>query len=245
VDALPYSVVRRSKRLGGQGRTVLVRTWTSVLSTPMALAYAIGLVTVQAVMKLLPYGEQMSIARAASTNITHLAIDPLFVLPASAVVDMGNTWLWVPLTLILLGGLERKFGAGRAFMLVFGAHVLASLISEGMLLLQIAWHAAPRSDVDIVDVGPSYVILAAISACLLLGSWRLKIAAVISGAIVIPGLLVGIDGLDMSAMGHLSSLLLGTLFALALTSRGRAWIARRRPVIAVAPRVTLRKPATA
>lgn len=239
------TVVRLSASAGRKAGLLAGRTWTSVRATPLALAYAIGLVLVTAVLEFLPHDDQLSIARAASTNITHLAIDPLFVLPASAFVDLGNTWLWVPLTLILLGGLERKLGVRRAFLIVFGAHVIASLISEGMLLLQIAWHAAPRSDVDILDVGPSYVILAAMAACLLLGSWKLKAAAFVSGCIVIPGLLVGIDGLDMSALGHLCSLILGAGFALALCDRGKAWFARHRRAIPVPAGVTLRKPATA
>jgi hypothetical protein len=221
-----------------------LRTKTSVLSTPLAALFALGLVLTELVMLLLPDADQTSIARAASTNITHLAIDPLFVLPASAFVDLGNTWLWVPLTLILLGGLERMLGRGRALMIAFGAHVIATVISEGMLLLQIAWHAAPRSQVNILDVGPSYVILAAMAACLILGSWKLRIAAVLSGAIVIPGLLAGINSLDMSAVGHLSSLIVGALFALAFTDRGRRWIASHRRSIPKPTLVVLRKPVT-
>jgi hypothetical protein len=229
-----------------RSRSVLSRAWQLVRRAPLAAFYAFSLVTIETVMALLPQHEQLAIARAASTNITHLAIDPLFVLPASAFVDQGNGFLWLPLTLILVGGLERKLGAGRTLLITFGAHLLATLISEGVLLAQIAGHAAPRSDVDIVDVGPSYVILAAIAACLVLGTWKLRFAAVVAGAIVIPGLLVGLDGFDMSAMGHLFALILGTLFAVAFTEPGRRWLADRRPAIPVpaAVAVTVRKPAT-
>jgi hypothetical protein len=167
------------------------------------------------------------------------------VLPASAFVDLGNTWLWVPLTLILLGGLERKLGPSRALLIAFGVHILATLISESMLLLQIAWHTQPRSDVNILDVGPSYVILAVMAACLILGSWKLRIAAVVSGAIVIPGLVSGLNSFDMSAVGHLSSLILGGVFALGFTERGRLWIASHRRAIPLPAMVVLRKPATA
>ncbi len=234
---MTYPLVRRLRELA-------IRMQASVRMAPLAAWFALGLVVTECVMLLLPHDDRMALAKAASTNITHLAIDPLFVLPASAFVDLGNTWLWVPLTLILLGGLERKLGPGRALLIAFGAHVVASLLSEGMLLLQIAWHAAPRSEVDILDVGPSYVILAAMAACLVLGSWKLRIAAVLSGAIVIPGLLVGVDSLDMSAVGHLSSLILGTVFAVAFTVRGRRWIARHRRSIPK-PGMVVRLTATA
>ncbi len=225
--------------------TLAIRTRTSVLSTPLAAGFALGLAVTAAVMAVLPNDDQLSIARAASTNITHLAIDPLFVLPASAFVDLGNVWLWVLLTLILLGGLERKLGPGRALLIGFGAHVVATLISEGMLLMQIAWHAQPRTEVDVLDVGPSYVILAVMAACFVLGSWKLRLAAVLSGAIVIPGLLIGVDSFDMSAVGHLSSLLLGTAFALGYTERGRRWIAGHRRPLPMPALVVLRKPAAA
>jgi hypothetical protein len=233
-----YPLVRRMWQLA-------LRTKTAVLSTPLAACFALGLVVTEFVMLTLPSADQTSLARAASTNITHLAIDPFFVLPASAFVDLGNTWLWVPLTLILLGGLERKLGPSRALLIAFGVHVLATLISEGMLLLQIAWRAQPRSDVNILDVGPSYVILAVMAACFVLGSWKLRIAAVVSGAIVIPGLVAGLNSFDMSAVGHLSSLVLGTVFALGFTERGRVWIAGRRRAIPKPTLVVLRKTVTA
>ena len=226
-----------------RSRSVLSRAGHLMRRAPLAVFYAFSLVSIEAVMALLPHHQQLAIARAASTNITHLAIDPLFVLPASAFVDQGHGLLWLPLTLILVGGLERKLGSGRTLLITFGAHMLATLISEGVLLAQIAGHAAPRSDVDIIDVGPSYVILAAIAACLVLGSWKLRFAAVVAGAIVIPGLLVGLDGFDVSAMGHLCALILGTLIAGAFTEPGRRWLADRRPAIPLPAAVAVRQPA--
>jgi membrane associated rhomboid family serine protease len=77
-----------------------------------------------------------------------------------------------------------------------------------------------------------------------LGTWKLRFAAIVAGAIVIPGLLVGLDGFDMSAIGHLCALILGTLFAVVFTERGRRWLADRRPAIPLPTKVALRKPAT-
>jgi hypothetical protein len=191
------------------------------------VGYALLLLLGDIVMALLPNTDRLAIAHATSTNITHLAVDPLIVLPASAFVDLGNGWAWVPLSLLLLGGLERVVGVRRAILIAFGAHVVATLLSEGLLLMQVAWHVMPRSDLDVLDVGPSYLILAALSGCLVVGSWRLRAAAVLAGLIVVPGLLSGLTSLDMSAVGHLSSLVLGFGLALGLRNRPPAKAAGR------------------
>jgi hypothetical protein len=189
---------------------------------PLTAGYAAILLAVDVVMALLPLSDKLAVAHTTSTNITHLAVDPLIVLPASAFVDVGNGWAWVPLSLLLLGGLERAIGARRALLVAFGAHVIATLLSEGLLLLQIAWHTRPSTELNVLDVGPSYVLLAALTGCLVVGGWRLRGAAVLAGVIVVPGLLSGLPSLEMSAVGHLLSLALGASFAAGIAS-SRRW----------------------
>lgn len=198
---------------------IVSRAANALLKTPFTTSYAIVLAITDVIMTLLSSNDQTAVGQATSTNITHLALDPLLVLPASAVVDLGNSrWIWIPLTLLLLGGIERRLGSGRAVMVTFGAHVIASLVSEGLLLVQIASHAQPRSDVNILDVGPSYLILAALSGCVMIGSWRLRAAALVIGGLIIPGLMTRLPELDMSAVGHLLAILLGASFAVYLAS---------------------------
>jgi hypothetical protein len=192
----------------------------SARQMPATICYALALLTSAIVLSLLPGTDDLLIAQAASTNIKHLARDPLFVLPASAFVPSGNSWMWVPLSLLLLGGLERAVGTRRMLLVGFGSHVIATLLSEGLLLAQIVWHTAPRSAIDILDVGPSYLVFAALSGCLVVGSRRLRIAALLAAAIVVPPALEGISQLDMSAIGHLSALALGALLAAGLRGGG-------------------------
>lgn len=202
---------------------VLNRLGAWLRQIPLTAGYAAILLAVDVVMALLPASDKLAIARATSTNITHLAVDPLIVLPTSALVDLGNGWAWVPLSLLLLGGLERAVGARRALIIAFGAHVIATLLSEGMLLLQVAWHVQPRADLNVLDVGPSYLLLAALSGCLVVGSWRLRVAAAIAGVVLVPGLLGGLTSLQMSAVGHLSSLILGAGLAAGVGTSRRWW----------------------
>jgi len=216
---------------------------------PLALGYAVAISFSNVIMAMMPDHDQLALAQAASTNITHLAADPLLVLPASAFVDVGTGWLWVPLSLILLGGLEHRLGWRRALAIVFGAHVVASLLSEGMLMAQIAWHAAPHSMVDTPDVGPSYVLLAALTGCLAIGSWQLRVAAVLAGVLVIPSSLEGLTRLDVSAVGHSLAMCVGVGLTLAYAALARRealsdeQLELLQPVPAHAPRV--RQTATA
>jgi hypothetical protein len=201
---------------------------------PLAVTYAALLLLSNIVMALLPAATQASIANAASTNITHLATDPFFVLPVSALVDTGNSWLWMPLSVILIGGLERRFGSRRTFLVLLSAHAVATLISEGVLFIQVASHVAPKSAINIVDVGPSYVILAALAGCLAVGSRSLRITAFIAGALIVPNLLVDLPQLDMASIGHLFALLLGAGFTLSCT-RVAGWArTTRREAVKVA-----------
>jgi hypothetical protein len=50
-------------------------------------------------------------------------------------------------------------GALRTAILVFGAHVVGTYLSEGILALRVVLHSAPRSSLLIPGVGPSYVVM--------------------------------------------------------------------------------------
>ena len=204
----------------------VARAATALWKTPVTACYALLLLLGDVIMALLPENAQLSVAHATSTNITHLALDPILVLPASAFVDLGNGWIWPPLTLLLLGGIERRLGSFRAVVVTFGAHVVASLVSEGVLLMQVAWRFQPRTAVNIIDVGPSYVLLAAMAGCLIIGSWKLRAAALVIGLLIVPNLMTDLPQLDMSSVGHFLALVLGaglTGYLASERSRSKSW----------------------
>ncbi len=201
---------------------------------PVAASFAAALLVSNLVMALIPHSAQLAIGNATSTNIAHLAVDPFFVLPASAFVDVTGGWFWIPLSLILIGGLERRLGSRRSFLIVFGAHVFATLISEATLLTQIAYDLQPKSAINVLDVGPSYVMLAATAGCLAIGSRNLRIFAGITAVLLVPGLLLELPSLEMSSVGHFFSLVLGAGFTLGY-ARFACWArAARREATLVA-----------
>lgn len=213
--AFPATTIAASSQLATRMLARLSDLVHALRQRPLSLGYALAISLSNVIMAIIPDHAQLAIVGAASTNITHLSSDPLFVLPASAFIDVDNGWLWVPLTLTLLGGLETRLGWRRVLVTVFAAHVAASLISEGLLLARMAWHVVPQSAASMLDVGPSYVLLAAVTGALLIGSWRLRVAAVLFGALIIPSSLEGISRLDMSAVGHVCAMAIGGLLTLA------------------------------
>ena len=186
---------------------------------PFARVYAGLFLAINVLLLAMPDHWRAAVQVATSTNVSRLATDPLFVLPASAFIDEGQLWLWIPLILLLVGGLESHIGTRWALIAVFGAHTVATLLSESILLTRVALHLEPTSQLHTVDIGPSYMVLAALAGCLVVGGFRLRLGALAVGAFILPGLLHGFTSLDMTAVGHVSALVLGAAFSVALTRR--------------------------
>jgi hypothetical protein len=87
----------------------------------------------------------------------------------SAFLAQGDTTVWVVLALLGIGVTGLAFGAWRTVALVGCAHVLGTVISEGVLWFQISAGARPVAQERILDVGPSYVVVGALVAGILFG----------------------------------------------------------------------------
>lgn len=180
---------------------------------PATVSFLLALLLTDVGLALLSERNRLAIGHATSTNVTHLVVDPLLVLPASAIVDLGADWKWLLLALVLLGGLERRLGTRGVVVVCLSAHVIATLLSEGLVFFRVAWHALPSSQFDDLDVGPSYVVLAGAAGCLVVGGWRLRAIAALAGTLIVPGLLAGLSHLAMPAVGHVASVAFGAVFA--------------------------------
>lgn len=182
--------------------------------------------------------ERRSLVAATATNLVNLRSDPFGVIIASAFVSEAVPWVWLAFAAAGLFPLAHRFGNLRALLLVGAAHVVGTLLSEGMLAWRISTGAASASLRTIDDVGPSYVIASALLATILYGAtpaaptaatwpfnriasrwWRL-FAAIGLGALV-PSLFEGIDRLDVTAVGHAVALTTGAVVGLLLIRRER------------------------
>ncbi len=177
---------------------------------------------------------------ARSTNLDHLASDPLHVLVVSAFWLAGGTWLsYAVLFLVFVATTERWLGTRRWLVVLATAHVVATYVSQGILYLWIQVGREPASEAHTLDYGVSYA-LAGCQAVLtwhVARPWRWGYLAVLLAVYTVP-LLADVDFTDA---GHLTAALLG--LALYPLTRGigepwdprRTWRRLRSPTTGVPP----------
>jgi len=169
----------------------------------------------------LPAGTGAAWREWAGTDLDNLRHHPVPALAVSPFLPDGYAWLWVALSLIGLGAAGRVLGAGRTAILALTAHVLATLASEGILAARIAAGAAPPEARHVVDVGPSYVVVAALVAAIAYGTWPGRLACAAAFAVIAPHLFTGLDDWGVAETGHGFAVVIGLALGYALRrSRG-------------------------
>ena len=89
--------------------------------------------------------------------------------------------------------------------------MLGTLVSEGIVAYRVQHGLLPASGNRILDVGPSYVVVAAIMVALVYGSRRARVAAAADLAILvfIGQIFAGLSTLQVAAVGHATALVVG------------------------------------
>jgi hypothetical protein len=158
----------------------------------------------------LPRVDRLGLVSWASTNVANLAVRPLTTLAASAFVSEDPLIVWAVLTSAGLFLLVHRFGNRRAAILTGAAHVLGTLVSEGIAALRLAIGAAPTALRHIADVGPSYVTVSALVAVACFGPGRWQRGVALAGWLFLaPFLFEGITGFDVAAIGHVVAMATG------------------------------------
>lgn len=157
-----------------------------------------------------------------STNLHHLAQDPVRVLVSSAFWLEGGGWLvyFVLYNVVHVPG-ERWLGTLRWLSVVVVAHVGATYVSEGVLYWAIRHGYAPESAADTLDVGVSYGLagVVAVLTYRIASPWRY---VYIAGVLVFYAVPLFVD-LNFTAVGHFTAVLLGLCCYPLTRSRGGVW----------------------
>jgi hypothetical protein len=176
------------------------------------------------VYELLPSGNQAAVLRWASTNVHNLAHDPVGCLIASAFFAAGGLGMWPVLIVLTVFGANKALGNWRTVVTCAAGNIIGSLVSEGILWYRIAHGTMPASDRFILDVGPSYVVVAAIAVALIWGTWLARAAAAIvfAGLVFAGHIFTGITQLTVTPVGHATAFFVGATLGSFL-----AWQRRR------------------
>jgi hypothetical protein len=91
--------------------------------------------------------------------------------------------------------------------------VIGTLVSEGIVGYRVSHGALPPAARLITDVGPSYVVVAAIAVAVLYAPWLARAAALLDLAVLTfaGGIFSGLGQLQVAAVGHTTALVVGTL----------------------------------
>jgi len=199
----------------------------------VAWAYLAAVVGAEIGYAALSRHDQSALLQWASTNVVNLRHDPVSSLVTSAFFAAASTTAWPVLIALAMFGANRVLGNWRTALVCAAGQVIGTLVSEGIVSYQVAHGLLPAADRYIIDVGPSYVVVSAITVALLYGTWLARAAAAADLAIlvVVGHIFSGLSRLDVAAVGHVTAIavaaVLGSFLAWRLRHTGTArWTGR-------------------
>ncbi|MDI3418036.1 rhomboid-like protein [Streptomyces luteolus] len=184
------------------------RVWAYVRSAPGTYVWlALLFVTTVALRQMSPAFEEQFL-RQRSTNLHGLSRNPVRVLISSAFwIDGATWWPYALLYSVFHAPAERWLGTLRWLAVCAAAHVLATLVSEGLLAWAIRHGRAPASAADTLDVGVSYALagVVAVLTYRLPGRWR---GPYLFAVLLFYGLPLAVDR-TFTDVGHAVAVLVG------------------------------------
>ena len=126
-----------------------------------ASVFLAAFLAVTAIDAVLPSRDRQALAAWASTSVANLEHHPVASLVLSAFIAGGSAAIWPVLIALALFGANRALGSVRAAVIFAAAHVIGTLVSEGIVAYRVDAGLLPVSSRHLLDVGPSYVVVAA------------------------------------------------------------------------------------
>lgn len=185
--------------------------WRYVCSAPLTFAWAAVLLVTTLAQHAMSEGQLAEVLVQRSTNVINLVQHPLQSLVVSLFWIDGTFWFPYLVSYALFHAqVERWLGWWRWLVIGLSGHVVATLVSQGVLLVAVQRGIAPPIMLGVRDVGVSYFQAAMIGVLAhhFVPRWRRAYAGVALVAYVLP--LVVQPG--MTTLGHLVALLVGVAF---------------------------------
>ncbi|MFE7193081.1 rhomboid-like protein [Kitasatospora sp. NPDC057541] len=197
----------RARRLRGASRALLA--W--VRSAPGTYLWLLLLAVTSFVVARMDQRTLDWFLAARSTNLEHLRSRPVHALVASALWTETSSWpLYAVLFTLVHANAERWLGTARWFTVAATSHVLATLVSEGVVAWGIVQGTLRRSMAETVDVGVSYALAGVVAVLThrFAGGWRW----LYGGAVVVFYLVPLVASHTFTDLGHFTAALIGLAF---------------------------------
>lgn len=202
----------------------------------VALGYGLLLGLVDTAVQRGLLGRPETVVAWLSTNLSVMtsAPVPLRAIPAllgsALLTEDGTGWHWLPFVLVGLVPAVQALGARTAAAVLVAVHLLATLVSQGVLAWRIDHDLESSTQRLVSDVGPSYVVVAALVLALAdppgpRGAQWWRAAAAAALVVLAPSLLDGLTDWQVAPLGHLTSAVL--VLALVAARHDRARRGRR------------------
>lgn len=200
-------------------RSSLLRVLPLPRRTPLTFGYLVVLVASTLVLEAVPPELEQRILESASTDVAHLAHEPVQVLLGAPLWLPGRHLLGAAVLLTaVVAPAERHLGAARTLGGFAVGHVLGTLLTEVPVGVGISLGWLPASAAHRIDAGISYGVYcpAGLVIGMLVPSWRRFVLAGTLASVLVP---LGLDP-GVTSTGHLFSLLVGVA--------GWPWLRRRQ-----------------
>ena len=185
--------------------------WSYVRSAPLTFGWAAILLATTLAQHTMSEGQLAEVLVQRSTNIINLVQHPVESLVASLFWIDGTYWFpYLVCFALFHAQVERWLGWWRWLVIGLTGHVVATLVSQAVLLAAVHQGIAPPIMLGVRDVGVSYFQAAMIGVLAhhFVPRWRWVYGAVTLAAYALP--LVVQPGL--TTLGHLVALLVGLAF---------------------------------
>lgn len=186
-----------------------------------AAIFVLLLLAAALTMQLVSVEARTAVVGWSSTNLLNLADHPAGALVASAFVGSQGTDLasWCALAVVGLAATAWRLGIVRTLVVVGAAHVIATYISQGVLAVQLETRHAAAGLLSMSDVGPSYVVVAALATGVAFGPPWGRLASLTGLILAAPSLFTNLTALDVTAVGHATSIAVAVLVAFLVRRR--------------------------
>lgn len=188
-------------------KTRLAAVWRYVHSAPLTYLW-LAVLLVTTVIQALAGRKLHTMLLEQSTNLHHLATDPLEVLFASLLWIDGKDWApYLVLFTLFLAPAERWLGHLRWLTVGLTAHIGATYLSEGVLYLLINLHQEAEWLTYARDIGVSYFLVGVMAVLTyhIAVPWRWLYLA---GLVLIFTVPLALHP-DFTAIGHVAAILIG------------------------------------